>query len=227
MGTGSPRDEVVDLGDVTVVPGFVDLHSHGGGGASFTEGAKAAATGTGRASGARHHDDVASLVSDTVDRLDRQLRPLRPLVEAGDLAGIHLEGPWLSDGHPGAHDPAVLRDPSPADLDRLVQAGGGKRRDGDAGGRARGWARRTRATGDGRGAWWRWATVTRRTPWRSRPSTRVPRGATHLFNAERPIGHHEPGLVVALLEREEVVWSWSRTGCTCTGRRARRRATRR
>ena len=42
VGSGQPpemaADDVQDLGDVTVVPGFVDMHAHGGGGAAFTDG---------------------------------------------------------------------------------------------------------------------------------------------------------------------------------------------
>ena len=50
---------------------------------------------------------------------------LAPLVRSGELAGIHLEGPWLSAAHCGAHDPALLRAPDPAEVARLLDAGDG------------------------------------------------------------------------------------------------------
>ena len=110
----------------TLVPGFVDAHSHGGGGAAFTSGDPAdAATvlATHRAHGTTSM--MASLVTDTTERLEASVRALAPLVRSGELAGIHLEGPWLSGAHCGAHDPALLRAPDPAEVTRLLDAGDG------------------------------------------------------------------------------------------------------
>lgn len=116
---------VRDLGDVVLAPGPVDMHCHGAGGASFSEGPDAArrAAATLRAHGTAHV--VASLVSEPVPVLERQVRALAPLVAEGVLAGLHLEGPWLAAAHRGAHDPAVLRPPTPADVDRLLAAADG------------------------------------------------------------------------------------------------------
>lgn len=43
------------------------------------------------------------------------------------LAGIHVEGPWLSDrpGFCGAHEPAWMRDPTPDQLQELLEAAAG------------------------------------------------------------------------------------------------------
>ena len=110
--------------DHIACPGFVDQHSHGGAGAAFTEGADAArrVLGVHRSHGTTSM--VASLVTDSIDNLDAQVRALRPLVEAGELVGIHLEGPWLSHLHKGAHQEDLLRDPLPEDIARLVDASG-------------------------------------------------------------------------------------------------------
>ena len=64
---------------------------------------------------------MASLVTDTTERLEASVRALAPLVRAGELAGIHLEGPWLSGAHCGAHDPALLRAPDPAEVTRAAR----------------------------------------------------------------------------------------------------------
>ena len=109
-----------------LVPGFVDQHCHGGGGASFTTGDPAEAArvvDTHRAHGTTTL--VASLVTDTEERLVARVRALARLVRSGELAGIHLEGPWLSAEHCGAHDPALLRAPDPAEVARVVDAGEG------------------------------------------------------------------------------------------------------
>lgn len=184
----------------TLVPGFVDAHSHGGGGAAFPSGDPVEAA-TVLATHREHGTTtmVASLVTDTIDRLEASVRALAPLVAAGELAGIHLEGPWLSEAHCGAHDPALLRAPEPAEVARVLDAGDGTVRMVTlapelAGGldtvallaergviAALGHSDATYAVARqalGAGA----------------------RVATHLFNAMRPVHHREPGPVLAVVE---------------------------
>lgn len=187
----------------TVVPGFVDVHCHGGGGSSFATGDAGhavAAIATHRAHGTTSL--VASLVSDTSEQLESAVRALAPLVRDGELAGIHLEGPWLSADHCGAHDPGALRAPDPDEVSRVLDAGGGAVRmvtlapelDGglDA---VRLLARRgvVAALGHTDATY----AVTRQA---------MDAGATvgtHLFNAMRGLHHREPGPVLALLERSD------------------------
>lgn len=111
-----------------VMPGFVDLHCHGGGGASFDGGLDAAQTA------ARTHARrgttamLASLVSAPVDVLAEQVRGLAAAIRSGELGpvrGIHLEGPFLSPDHRGAHDPDALTLPTEEAVTTLVEAGGG------------------------------------------------------------------------------------------------------
>jgi len=110
-----------------ILPGFVDMHCHGGGGGSYTsadpEQIEAAAR-THLAHGTTTSN--ASLVSATYDDLERQIRALIPYVDDGTLHGIHLEGPWISPGYCGAHDPATLRDPDPDEVARILEVGAGR-----------------------------------------------------------------------------------------------------
>ena len=205
--SGEPLDEhetqVEDLGAATIVPGFVDLHNHGGGGAAFTDGPAAARTALAAHLTHGTTSVMASLVTDSIDVLEAQVRELVPLVASDDLLGIHLEGPWLSSLHCGAHAPAFLRDPLPADVDRLLQAGSGavrmvtlavERVGALDAARHLASQRVLVALGHSHATY-------------EQANRAVDVGvtvATHLYNAERPVHHREPGLVLAMLERDEV-----------------------
>ena len=107
------------------VPGYVDTHCHGAVGVAFGDSdisANRKAIDYHRAHGTT--TIFASTVTEPIDVLERQLGILRGLVEAGDLAGIHLEGPFLSAAKKGAHEEALLRDPDPETVERLIAAGG-------------------------------------------------------------------------------------------------------
>ncbi|SDE39712.1 N-acetylglucosamine-6-phosphate deacetylase [Blastococcus fimeti] len=110
----------------TLLPGLVDVHCHGGGGHGFTD-----VDGNGALAAARYHRDagsttvLASLVSAPAEVLLHQVGALAELVSAGELAGIHLEGPFLSPAHRGAHDLAALLPADPQLLESLLIRGGG------------------------------------------------------------------------------------------------------
>ena len=116
---------VEELGDRLLAPGFVDQHVHGGGGGAFSDGPEGAAAALSAHRRAGTTTSMASLVTDTIDSLEQQIRALVPLARAGELAGIHLEGPWLAESRCGAHTPELLRDPRREDLERLLAAGEG------------------------------------------------------------------------------------------------------
>lgn len=112
-GTGAVA-EAVDLGSVRLVAGYVDIHCHGGGSASFADDALTAAAfhrGHGTTS------VVASLATATLPELAAQCERLVPAVDSGLIAGIHLEGPFLNAARRGAHNPELLRNP---DIDWLI-----------------------------------------------------------------------------------------------------------
>ncbi|MDR0847683.1 MAG: N-acetylglucosamine-6-phosphate deacetylase [Propionibacteriaceae bacterium] len=112
---------VVDV-DGVLSPGFVDVHSHGGGGTNFGDGVDQARTvlATHLAHGTTTM--LASLVTGSIETLETQIRALSALVETGELAGVHLEGPWLSEHFKGAHEESLLVDPDLDDVTRLLDA---------------------------------------------------------------------------------------------------------
>src|SRR5664279_4351410 len=127
-GAGSPpRPADLALGPVTVRPGFVDIHVHGGGGGAFPADPSEmqAATATAVELHRRHGTTtmIASLVTAHPADLLAQVSAMAEQVRSGVVAGIHLEGPWLAAERCGAHELSALRDPDPAELDRVLGAG--------------------------------------------------------------------------------------------------------
>ncbi|MDN5894877.1 MAG: N-acetylglucosamine-6-phosphate deacetylase [Nocardioides sp.] len=205
LGSGPPpRPPGVDLEGITVVPGFVDTHVHGGGGGSFSDAtreATLAAVELHRSHGTTSL--VASLVSAPPADLLRQVDVLAAHVHDDLLAGIHLEGPWLSPRRCGAHEPSALRHPDPAELDALLAAGRGAiRMVTIAPELPRAEAAIQRAVGAGAVA-----AVGHTNCTYDQARAAIEAGATvatHLFNAMRPVHHREPGPVVALMEDDRV-----------------------
>lgn len=108
------------------VPGLVDLHTHGGYGVDFPS----AAAGDARTAVHRMHAAgtttvLASLVTAAPADLLSGLEVFAGLAEAGDIAGIHLEGPFLAAARCGAQDPRWLRSPDPVFAAELIAAGRG------------------------------------------------------------------------------------------------------
>jgi N-acetylglucosamine-6-phosphate deacetylase len=205
VGAGPPPQHPdLNLGAVTVVPGFVDTHVHGGGGANFSA-ASHADTSTAVALHRRHGTTtlVASLVTTNPVELLSQVSRLADDVRTGLIAGIHLEGPWISAKRCGAHDPTLMRDPNPAELDRILGEGEGAIRMVTLAPEREGALAAIGRIVDADVV----AAVGHTEATYEQTRSAVAAGATvgtHLFNAMRPIDRREPGPVIALLEDPRV-----------------------
>ena len=201
----SPSTAVHDMGGRYVVPGFVDIHVHGGGGAAFSAGdAEQAVTA------ARYHlghgttTIMASCVTGTMADLEHHIGELSGLVQDGALAGIHLEGPFISKARCGAHDPGLLRPPARSDVSRLLRAGGGTVRMVTIAPELEHGMDAIRLLTD-EGVI---AAIGHTDATYAQTRAAIELGApvgTHVFNAMRPVHHREPGPVTALLEQEQVL----------------------
>jgi len=198
-----PRPADVDLPGATVVPGFVDAHVHGGGGASFDAGDPEAAATVARAHlGHGTTTMMASLVTDGLESLVRSVGELAELVFDGLLAGIHLEGPWLSPRHSGAHDPGLLALPTPAAVEALVTAARGRLRMVTLAPELPGGMEAVRRLAEAGVV----AAIGHTDATYDQARAALDAGAsvgTHLFNAMRGLHHREPGPVTALLEHPD------------------------
>jgi N-acetylglucosamine-6-phosphate deacetylase len=124
-------------------------------------------------------------------------------VKAGLIAGIHLEGPWLSARRCGAHEPSLMRDPDPDEIDRLLSLGDKTIRMVTLAPERVGAREAIRRIVDGGVV----AAVGHTDATYEQTRAAIDAGATvgtHLFNAMRPIHHREPGPVIALLEDSRV-----------------------
>jgi len=188
------------------VPGFVDVQVNGFGGvdaaAADLDGYRTMAAALARTGVTAFRPTLVSLPTAryaaplaAAAAAQRELRDLR-------LLGVHLEGPFLAPGRPGAHDPANLRDPDPDLLDRLLAAGpvshvtlapelpGALDLIGDL-------ARRGLTVSCGH--------TDADAATAHAAFDRGARAVTHLFNAMRPFGHRDPGIAGAALARPDVV----------------------
>ncbi|MFE0800680.1 N-acetylglucosamine-6-phosphate deacetylase [Streptomyces sp. NPDC058812] len=202
--TAPPGAEVVDVSGHWVVPGFVDIHNHGGGGASFTGGTHEDIL-KGVHTHRRHGTTtvVASTVTGDLDFLARRAGVLAELAQQGDIAGIHFEGPFISPCRKGAHDEQLLRDPDPAEVRKLVDAAHGHAKMVTLATELPGGLDSVRLLAE-HGVI---AAVGHTDATYEQTLQAIDAGATvatHLFNAMPPLGHRAPGPITALLEDERI-----------------------
>lgn len=115
-----PVDETIDAQGRYVSPGFIDIHTHGAGGADYMDGTVEAYLTAARMS-ARHG---ATLVYPTTltssneilfDTFDLYEKAVEANTEGAAFGGLHLEGPYFNPKQAGAQDPRYLRNPQPED----------------------------------------------------------------------------------------------------------------
>lgn len=199
VATGPAPGSHIDLTGAWLVPGFVDIHVHGGGGASFCVGDPARARRA--AEFHRAHGTttiIASLVTASRPDLLTSVRMLADLVDDDVIAGIHLEGPYLAAARCGAHDPALLRPPDLDEFGALLDAGRGTIRQVTIAPELPGALEVIARLADVGVV----AALGHTDATYEQACAGLDAGgtlATHLYNGMRPVHHREPGVVIAAL----------------------------
>ena len=198
---------LLDLGERPVLPGYIDLHVHGGGGAQCNTDDPGEVLSMARFHATR---GTTAMLATTVAASIEELETALPAIAActsrsggAAILGAHLEGPFISPHRPGAMDPAVFIEPDQRSLQRLLEAGGGTIRMMTLAPELPG-ALDTIRTLVAAGV-----TVSVGHSDATYDETQAAVGAgarcaTHTFNAMPPLHHREPGLLGAVLDLDEL-----------------------
>jgi len=195
-----PRPPDIELPDGVLLPGFVDLQVNGYYGEEFPSGS---VDGLARVVTRLPETGTTALLPTFVTsppgslaaalRATAAMLPALP-ARAARVLGVHAEGPFISPARKGAHNEAWMTDPTPAAVDELLDAGRGvlrlvtlaPERDGAM-------AAISRLAEAGILVSVGHSDATARQV--DEAAARGARMVTHLFNAQRPLHHREPGVV--------------------------------
>ena len=122
-----PFDAEIDAEGMYISPGFIDIHTHGGGGYSFTTGsvedilacarvhAKFGTTTIFPTASTASRETLAQYVANVRDAV-RLNKPGLP-----QIAGSHLEAPYFAQSQRGGQHPDYIRDPDPEEYHNFLK----------------------------------------------------------------------------------------------------------
>ena len=120
-------DVVIDASNKYVSSGFIDIHTHGGGGHDFMDGTVEAYLGAAETH-AKYGTTalLPSTLTSTTDELFKTFTIYKEAVKRNNkgakFLGLHLEGPYFAYNQRGAQDPKYLRNPEPEEYNAIMAA---------------------------------------------------------------------------------------------------------
>lgn len=204
---------VVDLSEAILVPGFIDMHIHGGGGYDVMNtdaGALAAVERLLASHGVTSYfpTTVTAPVDQTLAALENLANAIENAQQSSDdhrarPVGIHLEGPFISHARPGVHPRADLQPPTLALFEKFWEASRGTVRVMTIAPELEG-AREVIAEAARRGVCVSMGHSDADLPQAQAGVEAGIRHATHTFNAMRPLDHRDPGIIAEALMDERL-----------------------
>lgn len=115
--------EIIDAKGCYVVPGGIDLHTHGGGGRDFIEGSEDAFRAAVNAH-MKHGTTTIypTLSSSTIPSIEAACQVCQKLMaeENSPVLGLHIEGSYINPKQAGAQNPVLIKAPLPDEYETLL-----------------------------------------------------------------------------------------------------------
>ena len=115
--------EIIDAKGCYVVPGGIDLHTHGGGGRDFIEGTEDAFRAAVNAH-MKHGTTTIypTLSSSTIPSIEAACQVCQKLMaeENSPVLGLHIEGSYINPKQAGAQNPVLIKAPLPDEYETLL-----------------------------------------------------------------------------------------------------------
>ena len=185
-------DEITEIAGNCVIPGFIDVHSHGGYGYDSMDASPEEIDRMVRLMSAKEGitSYFCTTMKQTYDRIEQAMENIRKAAERNPvIQGIHLEGPFISVNYKGAQDPSYIKTPDEKVLAHWNEISGGRIRI------------VTYAPEEASEEFENWCLSNRIVPSAGHSNATYDelcasraRHVTHLYNAQRGLNHREPGV---------------------------------
>lgn len=122
-------EEIIDFGNSYVLPGFIDIHTHGALNFDFCN-----CTTEEIIKAAAYHLSfgtttiIPTITSSTFEKTCKALEKIEKVMRSGkapNIAGAHLEGPYFSEKQCGAQDKSLITAPIKNEYEKIVDSFGG------------------------------------------------------------------------------------------------------
>ena len=185
-------DEITEIAGNCVIPGFIDVHSHGGYGYDSMDASPEEIDRMVRLMSAKEGitSYFCTTMTQTYDRIEQAMENIRKAAERNPvIQGIHLEGPFISVNYKGAQDPSYIKTPDEKVLAHWNEISGGRIRI------------VTYAPEEASEEFENWCLSNRIVPSAGHSNATYDelcasraRHVAHLYNAQRGLNHREPGV---------------------------------